>query len=110
MNPSGPYRVHYTGRIRDRVRLLLTRAIAARIASRASAALQHIEVQLLTDPTGWGDHIYRLHTIGVDVYERVHDGIYVVYSVKEDERRVWLTRLYPIIGHPLHDPNEPPHG
>jgi hypothetical protein len=108
MTPSGPYSVHYSGRIRERVRDLLGRAIQEGVGPRVSRSLQYIEGRLLLHPTVWGERIFRYHVLGLDVYQRVYDGIYVVFSVSEEQRRVWLTRLYPIPGHVLHDPKEPP--
>ncbi len=107
MTPADPYRIHYSGHIQNRVRGLLVRAVAAGIGPRVATAFRHIEDCLLTNPAGWGEYIFRLKVFGLDVYHRIHDGMYVVYSVHAGERRVWLTRVYPIIGHPLHDPTEP---
>ncbi len=110
MTPSGPFSVHYSGKVSDRARALILRGLAMGIGQRVSAALQYIEGRLILHPTEWGEYIYRLPTLRLKVYERIHDGLYVAYSVREDEHRVWITRLHPVPGHPLHDPNEPPGG
>lgn len=102
MTPSGPYHVHYSGRLQDRVRDLVARGVAAEIGQRVVNALQFVEGHLTLDPTVWGDLTFRYRRMRLDVYQRIHDGIYVVYAVDEEARRVWITRLYPI-----HDPDEP---
>ena len=98
MTPPGPYEVLYSGAVRDRVQRLFTRAVAAGIGQRVASALQFVEGHLTLDPAVWGELIFRLR----------HDGLYVVFAVHQGDRRVWLTRVYPIFGHPLHDPGERP--
>jgi hypothetical protein len=109
MTPTGPYEVFYSGLIRQRVDQLFRRAVVAGIGPRLANALQFIEGHLTLDPAVWGEFIFRLHHMNMDVYQRIHDGLYVVFTVREEERGVWLCRVYPIKGHPIHDPNEPPH-
>jgi hypothetical protein len=108
MTPAGPYQVLYSGAVRDRVQRLFTRAVAAGVGQRVASALQFVEGHLTLDPTVGGELIFRLRHAGLHVYHRMHDGLYVVFAVHEGDRRVWLTRVYPIFGHPLHDPGERP--
>lgn len=108
MTPTGPYEVLYSGAVGLRVERLFRRAAKAGVSQRVANALRFAEGHLTLDPTVWGEFIFRLQHLGMNVYQRIHDGLYFVFAVRENERRVWLNRVYPIVGHPIHDPNEPP--
>ena len=106
MTPHGPYQVLYSGTIRERIERLYARGTAAGIGQRVTNALRFVEGHLTLDPAVWGELIYRSRSLHLGVYQRIYDGLYVAYAVHDGDRRVWLIRVYLIIGHPLHDPGE----
>jgi hypothetical protein len=106
MTPA-PYRVLSSEQLRDQLRVLLTRAVAAGVGPRVAVALRVIANRLAAVPTDWGAPLDRIRTGGFDVYQALHDGLHVLYAVREDVRSVWPVRVTPSHGHPLHDPAEP---
>jgi hypothetical protein len=71
------------------------------VLTRVRLAIQQIEGHLELHPITWGDISHHLRKLQISVYNRIHDELSVTYAVHDTERVVWLTRIAPILGHPL---------
>ena len=101
MSSGEPFRLLSSGRTKDRVRQLRVDADAAGISARIARSLQEIERYLELDPKEWGDPFQRLEHLKQTLYRRIYDKLSVEYSVHDTERFVWLSRIRPVLGHPL---------
>ncbi len=101
MTPGSPYRVDYSGSMRDQLKKLLVKADQTGVLDRVRSTIREIEGHLELHPTMWGDPAYRLHKMELTVYTRVFREMLVFYGVHDTENTVWLTRIRPVLGHPL---------
>lgn len=101
MSAGQPYQVRYSGQIRELVRELHARARSIGVGARLARALREIEGHLELNPTNWGDPLKHLAHMRITIYRRLHDGLSVEYGVHDTEPYVWLSRIEPVLGHPL---------
>ena len=101
MSAGGPYRLLSSGRTKDLVRQLRVDAEVAGISARLIRSLQEIELYLELEPKEWGDPFKRLGHLKQIMYRRIYDKLSVEYSVHDTEPYVWLSRIEPVLGHPL---------
>ena len=90
-----------SGHTKDLVQQLRMDAEAAGLSARVTRSLQEIERYLELDPKEWGDPFKRLAHLKQVLYRRIHDELSVEYSVHDTEPYVWLSRIEPVLGHPL---------
>ena len=106
MTPGSPYRVDYSGSMKDQLKSLLWKAGQAGLSDRIRNLIREIEGHLELHPTTWGDPSYRLHKLGITIYARIFDQMLVLYGVHDTENIVWLTRITPVLGHSLRSPDD----
>ena len=99
--PAGPFRVIYSERIRQRVRLLGAVAVRLGVGQEFVDALKVVTEALASEPLEWGDRQYRLHAMGLLNCHRLYSIFHVSYAVDEDRRIVYLKEIEPRPGHPL---------
>src|SRR5262249_29206731 len=95
------FRVTFNELLRQRVREYTQRAHDSGFGQRFLAEMQEIVERMATDPLNWGDPIYTLHSLGLQMFHRIHSGIHVEYGVNEPARVVFVRRVEPTTGHPL---------
>jgi hypothetical protein len=101
MTPSQPFRVTYTGKVQDFLRILLRESALAGVGSRVARALLEIEGRLELDARNWGDPTRHFRQAQLTRYRRVHDELAVEYAVHDSEPLVWVTDVAPVLSHPL---------
>lgn len=101
--PDEPFQVIWSERNREVVRSLGRNAIALGIGQQFIDDIRHVEQQLQSDPLGWGDPHFRLHTTGETVCHRIHGLVYVYYAVDENERLVFVKDILAVPGRWLED-------
>ena len=105
MSALGPFRVLYSGSAKDLVRELLSRALSLGIGDRVMRCLREVERNLESNPHVWGDPIRHKDHARISIYRRVMDDLCVEYGVHDTEPYVWLSRIEPVLGHPLCKPD-----
>jgi hypothetical protein len=66
-----------------------------------TAALREIHENLSTDPTRWGDPVYRLRHLDLLVYRRLYAFFLVEYGVHEAKRLVFIRKYALLPNTPL---------
>jgi hypothetical protein len=74
-------------------------AIQSGIEEEFSSALKWIHQRLSKSPLKWGDPLYRLRHLELDLYRGTHTPLNVVYAVDEQRKLVYLTQVWPMPGH-----------
>lgn len=60
--------------------------------------VREMQVQLATDPTGWGDPFRRLKHARLRVYRRVMPLMTIIYAVHITANMVWIREVVPTPG------------
>jgi hypothetical protein len=98
---QGSFKLLFSGRIKESLQRLEQAASAAGLKDMVGQSLTEIEGHLELDPRGWGDPLRHLKHFRQTIYRRIHDSLKVEYSVHDAEPYVWLTRVVPVLDHPL---------
>ena len=101
MSGDQPYRLKFSGLIKEHLQRLLADADAAGIGKLVGESLIEIEGHLESYPREWGDPVKYSKAFSLTLYRRVFDNLCVEYSVHDSEPYVWLSRIEPVLGHPL---------
>ena len=102
-SPESPYRVIYSGRIRQRVRTLGAEALRLGVGQEFVDALKVVTQKLASEPVEWGDPQYHLHVMGLLNCHRLYSIFHISYAVDEERRIVYLKGIEPRSGHSLAD-------
>lgn len=92
-NTDGPYKYVLTAEQKNQLKMWGKRAVALGISANYFEALKAIHHQLSTDPQGWGDPWYRLHGLGLQVFQRTCSPLHLSYAVDEERRIVYVKTL-----------------
>jgi hypothetical protein len=84
--------------------------LATRTGFRASYAdaLRELQLQLSTDPRGWGDPVRELHGMAATYYRRYGPVLMVFYAVHNARPVVFVQRVVLTPGSPLADADDDP--
>jgi hypothetical protein len=101
MNPAGSFEVFFSGKMQDRVRRLLSLAVGHGCGPRVLVALNILQYRLGIDPRTWGDPVCHYPAAEVMAHRVVHDELAVNYVVHDHRPQVWVTKIVPVLSHPL---------
>jgi hypothetical protein len=101
MTDPESYRIDASERVRDRVRVLIFRAVRKGLIAELSAALTAMTSRLAADPTSWGDPYSRLRALDLLMYRRLEGPIIVYYAVDQARRIVYVRNVLPFPGRGL---------
>lgn len=92
MNPTGesPYTISYTDRARDSVRGLRFLARERGLKNELLHAIYEIEYRLKSEPTEFGEPLYRLGKAGLSVRVGVARPVVVMFGVDEKRKIVYV--------------------
>ncbi len=91
---NGPYRVHASQVMLDRLRELGRRAAARGERDAFKAALQFATNRLATDPLNWGEPIYHLPGLNTLVFHGAVAMLHLYYVVIAASRTVTIGRAH----------------
>jgi hypothetical protein len=97
-NPAAPYKFVYRAEQRQQLKTWAARATARGRKQEYVTALKIIHQQLTTEPLTWGEPWYRLHHLGLQVFQRVCMPLHISYAVDEPRRIVYVKKLTPLSG------------
>jgi len=98
---EGLYRVVLSRRIREQLRRWGEQAAARGIESEYLDVLRTTSQRLTTAPLDWGDPLYRLPALNVQVYRGLTSIFYVYYAVDQANRIVYPSEFKLLPSHPL---------
>ena len=101
-DPAPPFEVNSSGRLRDRIRLMLQRAAELGVQFEISQALTEILQCLTTDPRQWGDPLWHYRVAQMTHFGGTMRGFRCEYSVHDRIPTVVITNIFPIFGNPLY--------
>jgi hypothetical protein len=96
-----PYRVIYSGVIREQLRRWGEEAKRLGFAQEYAEALRAINARLENEPLEWGDSLHSLPSLGLLICRGFHGAFYVSYGVDEANSLVYLRSFQSQPGHPL---------
>lgn len=99
----GPFEVSKNDLLKERIDFLLGVSTVRGVYQRFRQSLQEIEGHLEFDPISWGDPTFELKSLRLQMYRRIHDDIAVEYGVHQTDPIVFLSKIVPVLGHPLAD-------
>jgi hypothetical protein len=94
-----PYRIDYAGQYRRQLEDLINQAVRLGTLADLEAAVKMIHQRLSTAPSEWGDPLYRLRYLELDLYRGTHTPLNIIYAVDEQRKLVYLTQVWPMPGH-----------
>lgn len=95
---KAPYRVSFAGNSKQQLNALRAEAIRLGIDKEFASAAKWIHERLTTAPLEWGDPLYRLRYLELNLYRGTHAPLNVIYAVDEQRRLVYLTQVWPMPG------------
>lgn len=102
-NPAGSYHFAPTEEQLKQLRTWAERANTLGKKAEFLAALKTIHQKLTTEPLTWGDPLYRLPQLGLQVYQRVCSPLHVAYAVDEERRIVFIKKFTLLAGSGLEE-------
>lgn len=93
------YRISFAGRSKEQLNGLRAQAIQLGIKKEFLSAIKWIHQRLSAAPSKWGDPLYRLRYLELDLYRGTHTPLNMVYAVDEQGKLVYLTQVWPMPGH-----------
>ncbi len=95
-SPNGAaFRVVYSQRVQNQIKVLAQRARQAGIGQEFLVALKAIDAALRQSPATFGDPSHHLTAAKLTVYSRVRRPLLVTYSVHRDKPIVFLRSFAP---------------
>jgi len=88
--PQTPYRLVYTGLVRDSLRAMGEKAKQRGLSSEFGTALQAIENRLRSDPLTFGEKRSNLDHLDLQVRVAGSEYVYVRFAVDADRRIVYV--------------------
>jgi len=87
---SGPYQVHGSAAIAERLWRVQERAAREGRGEKVLEAVRHIYERLQNDPTTVGEPLYRLPNLRMEVRTVVYGPVAIDFGVCEDQPLVFL--------------------
>jgi hypothetical protein len=89
-NGGQRYQVHISGAIAKKLKQLQRRASLQGRGESVLKALREIVERLREDPLGWGDRLYRLPALRLQVCHGSIRPLFVNFAVSEDKSLVFI--------------------
>ncbi|MBI1915929.1 MAG: hypothetical protein HYS12_14520 [Planctomycetes bacterium] len=93
-----PYRVVYSGLVRNSLRNLVVRAAARSRSSEVLAAAREIDRRLKIYPQ-FGETLRDLHTVGETVWHAAVPPLHVFYIIDDPNRAVFVVEPFEFLPH-----------
>jgi hypothetical protein len=92
--PTPSYRVTLSGKNRKQLQSLGQAAAGRGLGSEFWAAIKESFDQLQMEPAAWGDPLYRLPNLGLQVYRGGGPLVHVHYAVDDQRHIVYISNFH----------------